>query len=256
MFNYTIDCIKYNLKSKYFLITIMIAFLAIIISLKANPIAVSLYKGLTLFLVGFGAYSPNPMLILIAPLLVSLPVYRNFIDEKNGNMLAAVLTRTSKKKYYLSKVISNGVTGSLSIGIPLILLLVINFLIFPDLKPLNQPFQGTFSNIYESNQFLYIVILIINSMIFGFIYSNISFLIALLTKNLYMSLLLPFALYTVPNLFFVILGLYTYTPSNILVLNWAIDSNIITHAAQLIVLMIVTLFGGYYTFVLKDYDIC
>ncbi|MEJ6348967.1 hypothetical protein R4Y45_07010 [Holzapfeliella sp. He02] len=251
MLGYIERDLKANLKSWFFLLSLIIAAGSIIISTKGNPLAISMYKGMSLFLVGFG-YSSNSMFILIAPLIVAITVFKAFTKETDNNMLSAILVRLGKRRYFLTKTMSVGITGALVLGLPLIGLLLINWLIYPDLSQVDLPIYGPFSIIANQNQLLYAIVMIINSMVVGFILANISLLVALITNKKYAALIMPFLIYTLPNFFFVLVGLYQFTPSNLLYPSWATKATELSHSLYLALAIFFVIGIGYYIFVVRD----
>lgn len=209
---YIIYELKLFLKSKLFFLSLLLTSLCFFIGIYGNKIAIEMDKGLSIFFSGFG-FSPSAILPVLVPLIVALPMADSYLKDKDNKMVNAIFSRETKAQYFRNKYIAVGLSGSISIMIPLTILLIGSFLIFPQKNQTNLAgIHGAFSSVYHQNQLLYAVIMIINSGIFGFIYANIGFVSSLFFNNKYLCVFFPLLLYTIPSFIFPFLGLDRYEP--------------------------------------------
>lgn len=244
---YLLNDMKFNFKSKFYISAIMIALGAIIISLYANWKQISGMKGLTFFFLGFG-YGSFPLFTMLAPVICSLAAANTYVGDIKNNMLSQILLRSGRRKYILFKIITTGVLGASVMFLSTLLLLFVNFLFFPDLNPTYLGvISGPFSSVYEQNQLIYIIVLIINSTIFGFIYSNIGLATVIFFKKQYFAVVGPVIVYLFPTFIFPLIGLYSYLPSNTFSLYLSTNGTVFSQAMQFVVLSFLAMSFSYFS---------
>jgi len=71
----------------------------------------------------------------IFPLLASIPFADSFLVDRKSGYIKNILTRTSKKNYYISKFIAVFLSGGFAVAIPLLLDFYLTALFFPAVIP-------------------------------------------------------------------------------------------------------------------------
>lgn len=243
--NYILYELKLMFKSKLFLFSFALSILSIVAGIMGNKLMIEMEKGLTIFFSGF-SLSTSSILPILAPLLAALPMSDSYINDSKNNMTNAIFSRETKGKYFKKKFISVGLSGFISLFLPLTILLIINIIIHPNFSKAYMGFiGGAFSDIYTYNQLLYAVLIILNSGIFGFVYANIGLVSSFYLKNRYACVFFPLIIYFSPSFLFPLLGLDKYEP----ITTFDITSNTATNGflvyAQLLLLLIITFALGY-----------
>ncbi|WP_286135809.1 hypothetical protein [Philodulcilactobacillus myokoensis] len=102
----------------------------------------------------------------------------------------------SIKKYFITRTLSTGFLGGLILSFLLLLLLLIS-LHFGKLPKsiLNNMISGAFSSIYPNHKILYSIIFIINSFIFGFVFSILGMVTTLFWNNKYAPTIVTLIVY-------------------------------------------------------------
>jgi hypothetical protein len=237
--------LKLMLKSKLFAFSVLLSILCMVIGITGNRLMIEMEQGLTIFFSGF-SLSTSSILPLLAPLLAALPMADSYINDSQNNMTTAIFTRQTKKKYFMNKFISVGCSGFFALLVPLSLLLAANFMIYPNFSGAYMgAIGGAFSEIYEQNQLLYAIILILNSSIFGFIYANVGLVSSFFFKNKYICVFFPLLVYFIPSFIFPFFGLDRYEPVTTFDLTSNTTTTIFIVITQLFVLAGMTFIIGY-----------
>lgn len=140
------------------------------------------------------------------PILAILPFGLQYYDEKNSKYKEYLISKGSRKSYYLSKFIISFVSGFITIFIFLIVNYIIVHLIYPNNFILGgtflEPDSGAFlEKIFYSNVHLYeFIYIVINSLIAG-ILSLLSLSLCMLFnyKNGFLVIAVPFIIYIVQS---------------------------------------------------------
>lgn len=140
------------------------------------------------------------------PILAILPFGLQYYDEKNSKYKEYLISKGSRKSYYLSKFIISFVSGFITILIFLIVNYIIVHLIYPNNFILGgtflEPDSGAFlEKIFYSNVNLYeFIYIVINSLIAG-ILSLLSLSLCMLFnyKNGFLVIAVPFIIYIVQS---------------------------------------------------------
>ena len=137
----------------------------------------------------------------ILPILAALPYSMSIYLDVKKNYINNIAVRIEKKKYYMSKLITQFVVGGSVATIPLAVSFVVTAMILPAIKPEacaamymldNTSLLG---NIFYSYPFLFVIALLIIDFIgFGLI-NCIAFVLAGILDNRFMIVLAPFILY-------------------------------------------------------------
>lgn len=150
--HYTLYELKLCLKSKLFLVSLLLSLFCFLIGIFGNKMMISMEKGLTIFFSGFNL-SRSSIFPLLAPSIAALPMADSYLKDTNNQMVNAIFSREPKTKYYWNKFLAVGIAGCLALIVPLTLLLIINLMIHPQLVHANMgAIQGAFSKLYQKNQ--------------------------------------------------------------------------------------------------------
>ena len=137
----------------------------------------------------------------ILPILAALPYSMSIYLDVKKNYINNIAVRIEKKKYYMSKLITQFVVGGTVVTIPLAVSFVVTAMILPAIKPEacasmymlhNTSLLG---NMFYSYPILFVIVLLIIDFIgFGLI-NCIAFVLAGILDNRFMIVLAPFILY-------------------------------------------------------------
>lgn len=245
--------LKLILKSKLWFLSLLVSASAMALSLKTNWINIEIHPDTQFFFIGAGIVGIGTFAML-APIIIALPIFRLYIQDRKNNMLSATLIRTNRKDYFIANSIISSIIGGLAICLPLLILLIITIFIYgtgaTELGYTDSPFRY-FIHHY---QFLFIIIIILNSFLFGVVYANISLMFAFVFKNTYLSLIGPFFVYIFPNLFLPFMNAERFSPAYTYMLTFG--GSIYRILGQLFLLLIISISIGYYQFVIKEEDLC
>lgn len=210
-----IKFLKQDLKraicSKNFLAATLICFISFIVGIY--PFLRFTFKGSIYLFLRAHSQGTSSILCLIAPLIVSIPFSNSYCIDTQSKLINYIYLRIGRKKYFISRVISNGLAGGFSIALPLSLLFVILSLIF-GIKPVYMgDVRGAFGDVYNSSQFRYVLILIVLAFIFGIVYSTLGLAISTFINNKYLAIIFPFFVYFIPGLLFGSFGIAYLEPS-------------------------------------------
>jgi len=137
----------------------------------------------------------------ILPILAALPYSMSIYLDVKKNYINNIAVRIEKKKYYMSKLITQFVVGGSVVTIPLAVSFIVTAMILPSIKP--EACAGMyvlgntslFSYIFYFYPILFIVVLLIIDFIgFGLI-NCIAFVLAGIADNKFIVVLAPFILY-------------------------------------------------------------
>lgn len=148
---------------------------------------------------------------LIFPLLISIPYTYTIYNDVKRNYIYNIACRISKKKYYMSKLITQFVVGTVVVAFCLLSSFILTAAILPLEHPTLASAEYKFSNIrifstiYYNHTFIAVILFIIlESFVFGII-GCIGFVFAYLLNNVIMVMLSTFIIYymdfIVSNLF-------------------------------------------------------
>ncbi|MGT2732547.1 ABC transporter permease [Streptococcus ruminantium] len=244
--SYFLAELRRGLKSRLFLISCSLTFIALIVGVVNGWSSIQGIGGLSFFLYAF-SLGGGAILPILIPILVSFPFSHSYIEDTEHNMIYAVLSRTTVKNYFFTKFFAIGCVASLSLFLPLLLLLVINQFLFPIGAPIYLgDIKGAWSFIFQENQLWYVMITIIHSTFFAFIYANLSFVSTIYLPNKVTALVAPFLVYYLPSFVFPFVGLDVLEPVNTFDLTANSASNELFVYGQLGCILFLTVVLGIY----------
>lgn len=138
----------------------------------------------------------SSLIAILFPLICCIPYATSYIEEMESGHIYYTYTKLSKKKYIISKLLVNGVIGGSVIAIPCLLLLGISL----GVKGTSLTAESGSMVVYGRDLYLqtpiaYVLLLILNSFICGFIFANLALGFSAFLKNKYLTILMPFGFY-------------------------------------------------------------
>ncbi|WP_289129815.1 hypothetical protein [uncultured Clostridium sp.] len=162
----------------------------------------------------FSVWGYEIVCILLA---TSVCAFSYIVDKKSG-ILKNILIRVSKKRFFITKYLINGISGGIIINIPVIIVTGIFFLKFGvgTLPTLEAYFpKGFMSEYFITNPNLYILFFGVVLFFIGFTYSTFAMAVAMFTKNIISTILIPLIYWFGGSLVTGALNLYNLAPWNI-----------------------------------------
>lgn len=146
---------------------------------------------------GFDAYST--IFFMTLPILVTIPYADSYWIDKHSGFAKIIYTKSRKIEYVISKYITNFIVGGLVIIIPLIFNLYILFMMMPAIKPsIFSNFElakNMFSNLYYFHPYMYLLIYLFMSFVFGGVYASIGLAVSTFCKNKFLVTAIPTIMY-------------------------------------------------------------
>lgn len=128
-----------------------------------------------------------------------LPFAFSYLEEKNSGYIKSILTRTTQKRYIITKVFFTGFSGGISMVIPFTILFIYTYLIG---KPVS---SDLFPQVYLDHmwgKYIFIwggvfvlVCRIVLVFLFGCIWAEMALLVSTICPNRYVTFLAPFIIY-------------------------------------------------------------
>lgn len=230
--------------SKNFIVGISLICITLFISAHQSWYSIAGFGGFSFFLYTF-SLGELALLPIAAPLIVPITFADSYLKDKEHNMIYAIMTRSSLKKYYITRILVNGIASALTMFIPLFLLLLINLFLF-DVSA-GESFgilHGAWSFVFDKNQFLYSIIIILNSTLFAFIYGNVGLVATLFVNNKLFGIVAPFTLYILPSFILPFFNLTQFEAITTFDLSANSSANLMTVYGQLFLIFIVIFFLG------------
>lgn len=170
---------------------------------ESNPLAVDGIPGVFSTWIGMNTNAAKEIFFVTLPIVSAIPYGASlYIDEKN-RYVNNIVTRTTKKNFYISKMSVMFLSGGTIAIIPLILSLLINMCMLP----IEQPQASTamylmgnkniFGDIFYKNPFLYTFIYIIWVFLLVGLLTSFCFTATYIMENRFIIILAPFILYFV-----------------------------------------------------------
>ncbi len=145
--------------------------------------------------------APSMIYHFIIPLLAALPYSMSIYTDVKTHYMNNIVTKIEKKKYYLSKLITQFISGGCIAILPLVCSFIVTAMILPAIHPVaatgQYPFSKleVFGDLFFYNPLLFVIVLLIIDFIgFGLI-NCIAYIFADLLDNKYMVALSPFIIY-------------------------------------------------------------
>lgn len=148
-------------------------------------------------------------LFMIAPIIASIPFATSFIEDRESETLKVICTKMKVKDYFKIKAKINGIIGGLVFVIPEIIMLIFFVLIYGISSDKMLNFLPEYQPIYHMSKILYIGLIIFFHFIYGIVLSTLSLGISTITKNKYLTLLIPFVYLIISGTLFPMIGLVT-----------------------------------------------
>ncbi len=136
---------------------------------------------------------------LLVPLLL-IPYMDSYFNERKTGYSNMILTRTSHRKYFFSKLLAGILSANFIIVSILSLWLIVCFILFPGNIPNTETnfIPGDFMRgLYQVYPYIYIAYIYIINILFSIIFYMIGFSISSFAKKKYTVLILPFIIYLV-----------------------------------------------------------
>lgn len=133
------------------------------------------------------------------PIGTALPFSWSYYTEQKSGYIKNVLTRTSKKKYYLTKTAAVFISGTLVALVPYI----INILMVSSFIPYYYTWAGyvfynriyfgaIWSDIFYSNPALHMLLFVLLNALYGGLFALLSYAVSFYSKNILATLFAPF----------------------------------------------------------------
>ena len=194
---------------------------------KYGSIKMGLYYPDSLYnhFIGLDYWHKQPQILyMLFPLLASIPYSSSYCIEKKSGYLKVMLTRTERKRYYISKFISVYLSGFITVFLILILSLIISMMFYPMLRPEpitaqfpvaigNSMFKEMFIDHPMSYTLLYIII---DSIFFG-LCASISLIVGSITNRTFVATVSSTIIYYIFSFITSSFKLYTSNPAIYLV---------------------------------------
>src|SRR5690625_3196507 len=137
----------------------------------------------------------------LLPLLAVMPYGWSYYIENKTGYVKAVVTRSSKREYFLTKYIATFIAGGLVILIPLVVNFVVVALFVPAVTPTISyalyyavPHGHMGSQLFYTYPFLFVILYLILDFIFAGLFATMSLTVAFFVKNRIAVILIPFFL--------------------------------------------------------------
>lgn len=162
----------------------------------------------------------NRIYYVLMPLIVVIPFADSYYTDRENNTIYAILSKSTLKQYYYSKLICVFVSGVIIILIPLMINYLLNFAVFPRESTVeylngfgqiqNQLYTAYpdeflpifFYHLFCTNQYLYELVYLLISSAFGGLFAVIAFQISFVYKG--NKLLLNCLIFIICNLLSII----------------------------------------------------
>ncbi len=106
--------------SKNTVIAFCLILSSLVIGMVSSWTSIQAFKGISFFLYSF-SLSQGAILPVIILMIVALPFSNAYLQDKENNMIYGMLTRTTLKRYYLTKFLVNSLVSTLVGILPLAL---------------------------------------------------------------------------------------------------------------------------------------
>lgn len=172
--------------------------------------------------------------VLFAPLAATMLCADGYVREREQGFARLALMRMSHTKYIFLKLLTNLLAGGLAVALPLTLGFVYTLLIYKHgFPPPSYIYTGNWTNIvgflsgiYVTQPFLYVMIRIFLSFVFGATIATLGMAISPFTRNRYVVIVFPLVFFWLGGFVFNFIGLpawwsaYALWPDGISTSNW------------------------------------
>lgn len=176
-------------------------------------------------------WSQTGIFSLITPLIAVLPFSDSLAQDRVSGYLRFILSRTSFRRYFFSKIVACMLVGGLSVSLPILFFFGFMHLFFPrginidehTARLITSPVAlGPFGFTYHSQPDIYILSLVFLGFIGGAVYAILGLSISAITDNRYIALATPFPAYILAHFITAILLIPKWSPLSAFVPHWYI----------------------------------
>lgn len=144
------------------------------------------------------AFSP---FAVFAGLFPGIPYAYSYIEERNCGYLKYIEIRMSRVRYRWQKIFYTGLSGGISLSMPVIFVFILLDIITGNATPQNYP-SIMLDTIWKPYIFIWggrfvLLLKTILTFLFGVMWAELSLLCSLIVKNKYIAFVLPFVIYEV-----------------------------------------------------------
>lgn len=171
------------------------------------------------------------LILLLAPLIASIPYADSYFMDNEG-YIKNLCTRGNRRDWLNAKYIAVFLSGGAAYSLSLVANLIITAMYVPAVMP--QASTATFaaasarvpfSNLFMVHPLIYVFFYILISFIIVGLFAEISLVVALFTKNRFVTLLAPFVVYMLVYIIFELFGLLTLNPYYIMSAHQAVPTS-------------------------------
>lgn len=254
MNNYTFLLIKDGLKSIKFWISVIIAFLLMMIGISESLTQYFEYGAFptSYFSEFMTAYDGSKALIAAFPaILCVIPFVTRYVQENTSGFEKNVVSRIGNKKYFRAIIISNAILSGLVFFVSMTFFLLFVFFLFGSdvsVEEVNQVFRRTIFEGFGNSAIIYIFLIILHSTFFGIVYGTIGICSTFFIKKKFIGLIIPFAFYTVFSLLAMHLGITRIESKATFIITLVSDNTIFHIYGSLLLLFVGSIILAYKKF--------
>ncbi len=143
---------------------------------------------------------PSTLFYLFMPLIAAIPFADSYCFDKSG-YIKNIATRCSIKDYLISKYIAVFLSAGIAVSIPIIVNFIATAAVVPCLVPQASTFlfsisaRSAFDKIFYTTPFVYFLIYLVIDFVIAGLFAGIALAVVIITKNRYVAVILPFAVY-------------------------------------------------------------
>jgi hypothetical protein len=139
------------------------------------------------------------LFFLVLPLLAALPFGASYLQDTRSGFARGILTRTSRKNYYVAKWLATFVSGGCAAAVPLLLNFLLTLTVYPSMGPYPETFHATYagsdgllSSLFYGLPFAYVALCVLLAFAFAGVFATLCFMVAWHTDYAFVVLALPF----------------------------------------------------------------
>lgn len=154
---------------------------------------------------GMGDSILDHFYFIAMPLCAAFAMGDYVTKDHTTGYVKQVFLHVGRKQYYAEKGVCSFLVGGITILIPLIVNIFLNAAQFSSLVPMVEGGPGAvvhghvFSRLYYSHPFIYILIYLFNSFMYGGAFSVLACAVGIFVSNAFIPLLFPFLVYLFQN---------------------------------------------------------
>ncbi|WP_368489774.1 hypothetical protein [Clostridium sp. BJN0013] len=231
-----INELKRSLKSKKFLIIIIIGLLIHFLSLymevkdfiffnynasdlQAPEIQAKarhmIEKAFNIYAVWFSIFQ---LYAVAMPIISALPFSLSYLEDKEYGIIKYIDVRINHRRYLITKTLANSIAGGLAVALPTIIMTIFIHIFFKG--SINDfygkgVYGGIFTSLLTYSFWLYSLLHIFIEFMFGFAYANIALAVSAFIKNKIAIMLSPFLFWISISVVFNFLNIQHYSTERI-----------------------------------------